>query len=120
MSHYTQLTREERYQISALKTAGHNQVEIAKVLGRHKSTVSRELARNCELRGYRPKQANAFAENARKRSPLIALLPSPGHELSNSYTNTGAQSKSATGYDTKKILKSVPSGSINTSLRTNK
>ena len=42
MSHYTQLTREERYQISALKTAGHNQVEIAKVLGRHKSTVSRE------------------------------------------------------------------------------
>ena len=66
MSHYTQLTREERYQISALKTAGHNQVEIAKVLGRHKATVSRELARNRGLRGYRPKQANAFAENRRQ------------------------------------------------------
>jgi IS30 family transposase len=66
MSHYTQLTREERYQISALKTAGHNQVEIAKVLGRHKATVSRELARNHGLRGYRPKQANAFAENRRQ------------------------------------------------------
>ena len=66
MSHYTQLTREERYQISALKTAGHNQVEIAKVLGRHKSTVSRELARNCGLRGYRPKQANVFAEIRRQ------------------------------------------------------
>ena len=73
MSHYTQLTREERYQISALKTAGHNQVEIAKVLGRHKSTVSRELSRNCGLRGYRPKQANVFAEFRRqeKAAPRI-------------------------------------------------
>src|SRR5210317_1900310 len=66
MSYYTQLTREERYQIYALKTAGHDQVEIAKVLGRHKSTVSRELARNRGLRGYRPKQANTFAEKRRQ------------------------------------------------------
>jgi len=66
MSHYTQLTREERYQIYALKTAGHNQVDIAKVIGRHKATVSRELARNRGLRGYRPKQANSFAENRRQ------------------------------------------------------
>ena len=66
MSHYTQLTREERYQISALKTAGHNQVEIAKVIGRHKATVSRELSRNQGLRGYRPRQANIFAKNRRQ------------------------------------------------------
>lgn len=65
MRHYTQLTREERYQIYALKTAGHNQAEIAKIIGRHKSTVSRELTRNRGLRGYRPKQANSFAENRR-------------------------------------------------------
>ncbi len=73
MSHYTQLTREERYQIYALKTAGHNQVDIAKVIGRHKATVSRELARNRGLRGYRPKQANSFAENRRqaKSTPRI-------------------------------------------------
>lgn len=61
MSHYTQLTREERYQIYALKTAGHNQAKIAQIIGRHKSTVSRELSRNCGLRGYRPRQANNFA-----------------------------------------------------------
>jgi len=66
MSHYTQLTREERYQISALKTAGHNQVEIATVIGRNKSTVSRELSRNRGQRGYRPKQANHFAESRRQ------------------------------------------------------
>lgn len=75
MSHYTQLTREERYQISALKAAGHNQIEIAKVIGRHKSTISRELARNSGLRGYRPKQANSFAESRRstKTIPRISL-----------------------------------------------
>ena len=61
MSYYTQLTREERYQIYALKTAGHNQAKIAQIIGRHKSTVSRELSRNCGLRGYRPRQANNFA-----------------------------------------------------------
>ncbi len=66
MSHYTQLTREERYQIYALKAAGHNQVEIAKIIGRHKSTISRELARNRGLRGYRPKQADRFAVKRRQ------------------------------------------------------
>ena len=66
MKSYKQLTREERYQIYALKTAGHNQVEIAEVIGRHKSTISRELARNRGLRGYRPKQANSFAINRRQ------------------------------------------------------
>ena len=74
MSHYTQLTREERYQIYALKAAGHNQAEIAKVIGRHKSTISRELTRNRGLRGYRPKQANSFAVNRRqtKAAPRIS------------------------------------------------
>ncbi|WP_153041610.1 helix-turn-helix domain-containing protein, partial [Solemya velesiana gill symbiont] len=38
---YTQLIQEERYQIHALMKAGHNQTEIARVLGRHKSTISR-------------------------------------------------------------------------------
>ncbi len=65
MKHYTQLTREERYQIYALKAAGHNQTEIAKIIGRHKATVSRELTRNRGLKGYRPKQAHAFASGRR-------------------------------------------------------
>ena len=61
MRTYTQLTREERYQIYALKQAGHNQSEIAVMLGRHKSRISRELRRNRGLRGYRPKQAHRLA-----------------------------------------------------------
>lgn len=58
---YTHLTREERYQIYALTKAGHTQIEIAKVLERSASTISRELTRNCGGRGYRPKQAHSMA-----------------------------------------------------------
>jgi transposase, IS30 family len=58
---YTQLTREQRYQIYALMKAGHNQTRIAEIVGCHKSTVSRELSRNRGGRGYRPKQAHELA-----------------------------------------------------------
>ena len=62
---YKQLTREQRYQIYALKKAGHNHTEIAAIIGVHKSTVGREFARNSGRRGYRPKQADQLAQ-ARK------------------------------------------------------
>jgi transposase, IS30 family len=64
---YTQLTREQRYQIYALKKAGHNQTQMAAIIGVHKATVSRELARNCGRRGYRPKQAHAQAGTRQRR-----------------------------------------------------
>jgi len=65
MRTYTQLTREERYQIYALKQADHRQAEIATILGRDKATISRELRRNRGLRGYRPKQAHCLAMERR-------------------------------------------------------
>ena len=58
---YTQLTREQRYQIYALMKAGHNQSRIAAVIECHKSTISRELRRNRGLKGYRPHQADELA-----------------------------------------------------------
>ncbi len=58
---YTQLTREQRYQIYALMKEGHNQTEIAANIGYHKSTISRELSRNRGLKGYRPYQADELA-----------------------------------------------------------
>ena len=61
-----QLTPEERYQIYALKKAGHSKSEIAVNLGRHPSTIGRELKRNSGARGYRPKQAQTRAD-ARKQ-----------------------------------------------------
>jgi transposase, IS30 family len=58
---YTQLAREQRYQIYALKKAGHNQSRIAVLVNCHKSTISRELRRNSGEKGYRPYQANERA-----------------------------------------------------------
>jgi IS30 family transposase len=63
-----QLTQEERYQIYALLKAGHTQTEIARVIGRDKSTISRELRRNQGKRGYRPKQAQQKAQQRRQEA----------------------------------------------------
>ena len=54
---YKHLSQTERYQIHTLMKAGHDQTQIAFLLDRHKSTISRELSRNSGSRGYRPKQA---------------------------------------------------------------
>ena len=61
MRGYTQLTQEERYQIYILKKAEYSQAEIAELLERDKSTISRELRRNQGLKGYRPQQAHNLA-----------------------------------------------------------
>jgi transposase, IS30 family len=70
---YTQLTREQRYQIYALKKADHNQAEMASIIGVHKSTISRELSRNCGQRSYRPRQAQELTA-ARKLSARRARI----------------------------------------------
>lgn len=64
---YTQLTREQRYQIYALKKAGQTQTATAAILGVHKSSISRELRRNRGGRGYRPGRAHELAA-ARQRA----------------------------------------------------
>lgn len=68
MSYY-QLTENERYQIYTLKKAGHSQKEIAGLLDRCPSTISRELTRNSGLRGYRPKQAEHLSVCRRRGAP---------------------------------------------------
>ena len=59
---YRQLSPAERYMLAALRRQGWNQAEIARALGRHRSTVCRELSRNgtkadgryrAEVRAYR-------------------------------------------------------------------
>ena len=57
---YFQLTLEQRYQIEALKDAGHNQSGISKIIGVNKSTISREFKRNIALRGIGAKIYVAF------------------------------------------------------------
>ena len=57
---YFQLTLEQRYQIEALKDAGHNQTYISIIVGVNKSTISREFKRNITLRGIGSKVYVAF------------------------------------------------------------
>jgi IS30 family transposase len=69
MKRYTQLTREQRYQIYVLKKEGLSQHRIAELINVHKSTICRELKRNHGLRGYRPKQAHSLALQRRRDKP---------------------------------------------------
>lgn len=59
---YQHLSQAERYQIYILMKDGKTQTQIAKLMDRHKSTISREIGRNTGLKGYRPKQACLLAE----------------------------------------------------------
>ena len=58
MGTYHQLTAYQRYQIYALKKAGHDQQCIAATLAVSPATISRALRRNQGQRGYRPGQAH--------------------------------------------------------------
>lgn len=62
---YHQLTENERYQIYALKKVNVTQKEMAILLNRSESTISRELKRNVGLKGYRPKQAQCLSDHRR-------------------------------------------------------
>lgn len=74
MRTYHQLTQIQRYQIYALQKTKHSLTEIAKVIGVHKSSVSRELKRNRGKRGYRPQQAHEKALERRvKAVPQITV-----------------------------------------------
>ena len=68
MRTYIQLTQEQRYQIKALLKIDQDQTQIAKLVGVNKSTLSRELRRNCGQRGYRPKQAHQIAMSRKKKA----------------------------------------------------
>jgi len=71
---YKQLNFRKRYQIYGLWKSGHNQTEIAKEIGVHKSTISREFKRNTYLRRctqwgcwhYKTHYAQTYADERQK------------------------------------------------------
>ncbi len=76
---YFQLTLAQRYQIEALKSAGHSQSSIANIIGFNKSTVCRELKRNVPKRGsgakvYHAQKAQDKTEIRHKIKPKQILF----------------------------------------------
>ena len=69
MNRYYQLTREQRYQISALRGTGLTQKEIASELDVAPSTISRELRRNATTGRYDPQAADTLSRERRRVAP---------------------------------------------------
>jgi IS30 family transposase len=67
---YKHLTREERYQIHALRRQGVSRARIAAELARSSSTIGRELKRNAAPHGYKPAYAHdqARARQCQRRN----------------------------------------------------
>ncbi len=62
---YSQLTSGERNQFYALRKAQIPMTKIAQQIDRSRTTLYNELGRNTGRRGYRPKQAQQFAQQRR-------------------------------------------------------
>lgn len=71
------LTLEEREVIARRYAEGWRQQDIARELGRAKSTISRELRRNCSPNGYYPARAHRTAEQRRRERPLVRKMERP-------------------------------------------
>ena len=82
MSHYSRLTREQRYTLEAMKRNGASQKEIAAAIGKHPSTVSREFRRDgMTSETYRFETAQEHADSrewkGRRVDPEIWSLVEP-------------------------------------------
>jgi transposase, IS30 family len=66
---YSQITLDERYTLGILRQLGYRPAVIAYVVGRHRSTIGRELRRNRRPDGaYRPAFAHGRARARRSRA----------------------------------------------------
>lgn len=68
---------EERVQIAVRVAAGESNAQIARALGRHRSTIGRELARCQFRRSYRPETAQRKADVAARRPKRTRLGSNP-------------------------------------------
>ncbi|MCA0325463.1 MAG: IS30 family transposase [Proteobacteria bacterium] len=74
---YTHLSRDERYQIQSWLELGLSVADIAQRLGRHRSTIAREIERNRSADAYRAGAAQAQARERQscRRNALRLLAP---------------------------------------------
>lgn len=68
MKKYTRINKENRFEIYEFNHSGISIRKMAATIGKHPSTISRELKRNVGQKGYRPDQANEKAGVRKKTS----------------------------------------------------
>lgn len=78
MNLYSHLTIEERENILKYHTLKMTITQIANILGRNKSTISRELRRNSDLNGYSPSKATSRYLDRRKNCHPVLKVSDPG------------------------------------------
>ena len=95
---YTHLTENERYMLSALRKQGLAVAAIAKALGRHRSTVYREVERNSrwcnydQLYSYQPARAQ---QKVRVRTKKAWIHESVGWSKKRAYPLKPSQQTTA-------------------------
>jgi IS30 family transposase len=71
------LTESEREELARLRSCEFTADEIARRMGRHRSTIYRELKRNSTGGRYSPCQAHRQAERRRRERPLVRKAERP-------------------------------------------
>ncbi|MDX8381645.1 MAG: helix-turn-helix domain-containing protein, partial [Ghiorsea sp.] len=115
---YTQLTQSQRYQIAILKKAVHFQVEIARLIGVNKSTISRELRRNQGRRGYRPNQAHRLELERRAVKVTTLITAEQWQRIESLLRKEWSQKRLGLGCVWEAVVLSAMNGFISMSMRT--
>lgn len=100
---YKQLDFRKRCQIYGLWRAGHSYTEIAKEVGVHKSTISRELKRNITFVRtalgswqYKPNYAQSYTDERQKEKyKHVKFTKEVDSLFEKNYCRIGVQTKSA-------------------------
>ena len=71
------LTLTERQVLRRLLQAGNTKAHIARLIGRHRATIGREINRNSGKRGYQPRQAQRLAQARRQKCRRLFKLANP-------------------------------------------
>jgi len=96
---YLQITREERYTITTLRRQGYSVLRIAKYLGRHRSSIYREVNRNrCNDGYYRPFKADLKTRARRSNSRRNAQFKVDDYALVQQYLKKDWSPEQVSGY----------------------
>ena len=91
------LIMEEREQIAQFFSLGLSQAEIGRRLGRHRSTIGRELRRNSKDGEYWPSRAQQQTQARRSVRPKKLDDPASGDRCARACLSAGRRSRSPVG-----------------------